>query len=220
MIKDVIILGFSSIGKEIIEIIDEMNKDNKQPMYRCIGFLDDNNRFLGRSFKGIEVLGNLGMSKEFVNECFFVNAIASQNNYYFRDKIVNELKIPEKKFINVIHKSAQISKFTRIGKGCIVMQNAVITQEVTIGNHVVISANCVINHSVIISDYSILASGVNIAGNTRVGKLSYLGMGSSIIGGIEIGSKVLVGMGSVVVKNIADRKVFVGNPARCIKELL
>ena len=46
-----------------------------------------------------------------------------------------------------------------------------------------------------------------------------VGANACVIGGVKIGNNVMIGAGSVVVKDIPDKSVAVGNPARVIKKL-
>jgi len=54
--------------------------------------------------------------------------------------------------------------------------------------------------------------------NTKVKKGASIGAGATILCGLTIGEFAVVGAGSVVTKNIPDRAIVVGNPARTIKE--
>lgn len=53
----------------------------------------------------------------------------------------------------------------------------------------------------------------------RIGNDCWIGGGSIILPGITIGDGVTVGAGSVVTRDVKDRCVVVGNPARVIKVL-
>lgn len=53
--------------------------------------------------------------------------------------------------------------------------------------------------------------------HTRIGKFCFIGAGSIILPGIIIGDHCIVGAGAVVTKNVPDRSVVVGNPARVIR---
>ncbi len=46
-----------------------------------------------------------------------------------------------------------------------------------------------------------------------------IGANCTILGGIEIGENALVGAGSVVTKSIPTKQLWLGNPARFIKDI-
>jgi len=83
-----------------------------------------------------------------------------------------------------------ISHESRIGK------NLSIAHHVTIGNR-----------------------GVGIKGVPTLGDDVFIGSGAKIVGPITIGHKVRIGANSVVLKNVPDRAVVVGNPAKIVKIL-
>jgi UDP-3-O-[3-hydroxymyristoyl] glucosamine N-acyltransferase len=73
---------------------------------------------------------------------------------------------------------------------------------VHIAHNVTIGANCAI------------VSGVVIAGSCTIGENTFIGMNASIRNGIKIGANCFVGAGAVVVKDVPDRWVVMGNPAK------
>lgn len=52
-----------------------------------------------------------------------------------------------------------------------------------------------------------------------IGNNVQIGAGAIILPGVIIGNNVIVGAGSVVTKNIKDKVVVVGNPAKVLKEI-
>jgi maltose O-acetyltransferase len=62
-------------------------------------------------------------------------------------------------------------------------------------------------------------SGAEWAKSIRIGDDCWIGGGVIIVPGVTIGNGVTIGAGSVVTKDIPDRVVAVGNPARVIKKI-
>jgi serine acetyltransferase len=54
----------------------------------------------------------------------------------------------------------------------------------------------------------------------KVGKSCYLGSGTTIIGGIEIGDHCLTGIGSVILTDVPQNSVFVGIPAKKLRNTI
>ena len=64
---------------------------------------------------------------------------------------------------------------------------------------------------------TMITAGVIIGRDVRIGNDSLIAPNSSIRHDIIIGANVTIGVGAVVVKNVDDKTVFVGNPAKLLK---
>ncbi|WP_134683947.1 NeuD/PglB/VioB family sugar acetyltransferase [Brevibacillus migulae] len=214
---NVIIIGAGPLGIDVIETMDLLNQSASSPIYRCIGFVDDDSNKWLSTIKGRRVLGPLQMVTQFAAFSSFVFCIGNPDSFYKREEICHRLNLPPEKFISIIHPSASVSHSAKLGQGVIILQHVYIGSDVAIGNHVVISPNTTIHHGVSIADYSMLASGVHVAGDAKIGKSAYIGMGSSIRGGVRIGDFACTGLGSAVIRDVPENQVFVGNPAAFLK---
>ena len=109
-----------------------------------------------------------------------------------------------------------------IDDNVIVMDNTVISRgaltDTIIKMDSRIGPNCCIGRGVEISESCILGQSVILNGSVQLGPNTTIWGNASIRNGIKIGSKVIVGMGSVVTKNIPDNEVWVGNPAKRLKD--
>ena len=60
MSKKLIILGIGGTCIDILDTVKCINKDQKNTVYECVGFLDDNQKSWGTEIYGVQVLGPLG----------------------------------------------------------------------------------------------------------------------------------------------------------------
>ncbi len=115
----------------------------------------------------------------------------------------------------------EIQKNAFIGKRCKIQSHTFICEGVRIEDEVFVG------HGVMfINDMNPMAANPNGTKQTEadwqcistvVKKGASLGSNATILGGITIGAGALVGAGAVVTKDVPDRAVVAGNPAKIIK---
>ncbi len=111
----------------------------------------------------------------------------------------------------------EIQKGVKVGKNCKIQSHTFICELVTIGD------NCFISHSVMFINDT-FSSGHPAGGNKNLWKPTTIGNNVSIgtnatILPVKITDNVVVGAGSVVTKDILKPGIYVGNPARKLKDL-
>lgn len=91
---------------------------------------------------------------------------------------------------------------------------------VRIGKNCLISVGCGIsslNHSINSKDRS--KAGYEKSTEVIIEDNVWLGMNVCVLPGIKIGENSIIGAGSVVTKNVPSNQIWVGNPAKFIKNL-
>lgn len=146
-----------------------------------------------------------------------------------------------------IHESAQINPMATIGnegmrylrKGHEVISmihtgRVVIKENVVVGPHssvakatmdttlvcreVKIGAGVQIGHNCLIGEYTIITDGTIIGGSVCVGADCWIGLNSTVRNGIKICDQVLLGCGTSVIRDIDEPGMYVGVPARKIRD--
>lgn len=199
--KSVIIVGAGGHGKVVADII-EKSRDF------IVGFLDDQ---ITKSVFGYRILGNIDLFQTYKKEVEFVIAIG---NNTIRQHVVTIMQGVQ--WYTAIHPMAVLAKDVKIGKGSVVMANAVINSSAKIGRHCIINTGAVVEHDNIIDDYVHLSPQVTLGGTVKVGKSSHIGIGAVVKNNITICSDVVVGAGGCVVKNIEKNGIYVGVPVKKI----
>ncbi len=81
------------------------------------------------------------------------------------------------------------------------------------------NVNIAFNVSVVTNNHDFYDRPVLTVKNVHIKKGAWIGAGAIILPGVTIGENAIVGAGSVVTKDVPNNTVWVGNPARQIKEL-
>ena len=207
--KMVFIVGSGGFSKQVIEIIEKLNKNEKK--YKLLGLIDDNESLVGSNVMGYEIVGNTDYLKGFSehNEIFGVIAIA---NWKVRQSL--EKKLTAVNWLNLIHPSAIVSDYTQMGEGNIVCAGVVINPECRIGSHCHINIGTTMGHDIEMGNFVTVMPGSRISGNVTLKNCSMIGTGSTILQGLTIEENAIIGAGAVVTKNTSPNGLYLGVPAK------
>ncbi|MDO9551104.1 acetyltransferase [Rhodonellum sp.] len=118
-------------------------------------------------------------------------------------------------YINILHNSAIVSKYARLGKGIVMMERTIVKVDTTVGNHVIINTAASIDHDCQISDFVHIAPNACLCGNVEIGEGTLVGAGSVILPGVKVGKWCVIGGGSVVHKDMPDGSKWIGSKNIC-----
>lgn len=126
-----------------------------------------------------------------------------------------------------------ILKEAVIGRNCNINCQVLIENDVVIGDHVTIKPGVQIWDGLRIGDNVFIGPNVTFTNDryprskqypeefqqTLVKKGASIGANATVLGGITIGENALIGAGSVVTKDVPANELWVGNPARKIRNI-
>ena len=206
------IVGSSGFAREILTLINDINRQTKK--YEFVGFIGlDKNQTL----HGYPVIGNdeeiNNNNKEPIS---LVIAVGEPN---LKEKIRSKYTNPLISFPTLLHPSVIIgdSESVKIGDGCIICAGCILTTDITLYDFVTLNLQCTVGHDTVINSYASFMPSVNISGEVNVGKGVYVGTGAKIINQLEIGENTIVGAGAVVAKSLPANCTAIGVPAKPIK---
>jgi sugar O-acyltransferase (sialic acid O-acetyltransferase NeuD family) len=119
--------------------------------------------------------------------------------------------------VSAVHPRATIARSAGIGRGVAIMAGTVVNCESRIEDFCILNTSSSLDHDCLMETGSSLAPQTVTGGNVRIGACTALGLGAQIIHGIQIGAHTVVGAGSVVLRDVPERSVVYGVPARVIR---
>ncbi|MBR2526884.1 MAG: acetyltransferase [Blautia sp.] len=215
MCKKIVLIGAGGFGKEVAEIIADINCREKK--YELIGFLDDGKQFCSESrINGYPWLGGsswiLGHKDQVVCTCTVGDAVA-------KAKLQRELMRQGVSFETIIAPSAGIASYCEIGRGCVFYWDVRISVNCRIGDGVLLNDGVALGHDVVIGDYTSIMPGTRISGSCTIGEEVNIGGAAFIIPGKKVGDHARIAAGSVVFSHVKSGTTVLGNPAKRMREL-
>lgn len=210
MKTDVAIFGAGGFGREIADTFAQ--SQNISDKYNLIGYFDDTLK-KGEVVNGFEVLGSSDDILASSTPLAIVLALGSGKSRYqvfrrFEGKCV---------FPTIIHESAKISHYSKIGQGCVIQANCIVAANANIGNFVVMNANSGSGHDTNVGDFASIMSFCDVAGSSILEEYCFLGTGVKVIPNIRVAKNSILCAGSVVFREVKRPSKLMGNPAKIIE---
>jgi sugar O-acyltransferase (sialic acid O-acetyltransferase NeuD family) len=211
--KNIIIFGTGSYAKLLFYELILTKK------YKILGFVDERQKqntvfikYKNFSYKTIQI------DDKFKNKN--ISGIIAIGDNYLRYQIskLYSTKLKKINWITYISNKAIVSKLSVVGKGTVILSNAVITAGTKIGIHCLINTSCSIDHDNYFHDFSSTGPGVTTAGKVEVKKFSFLGTGSTVAHKVIINENIVVGGHAYVNKDCKKNSVYYGLPAKFKRE--
>jgi sugar O-acyltransferase (sialic acid O-acetyltransferase NeuD family) len=211
--RRVLIIGVGGHGQVVADILWRMRE--AESALAPIGFLDDRQDLVGRTFLGIPVLGAIAAHRQIAHDAIIV-AIGINE---IRRKISQMLQKTGEAFALAQHPKAVVAPDVQLGDGGMVCAGVVVNTGTTVGEAVILNTGCTVDHHNVIGSYAHIAPGVHLGGEVEIGEGSLIGIGATVMPGKRIGSWSIVGAGALVHQDVPERSLVVGVPGRVVKKL-
>lgn len=147
----------------------------------------------------------------------YVIAIGQIKTAQPRIDVFNEIQRRHIQFPALISPFAYVSPTAKIGRGTVIMHNAVVNAGAIIDEFCIINTGAIIEHDAKIGFYTHISTGAVVNGEAGVGRRSFVGSNAVVLNQIRIGNDVILGAGSVACFDIMEPGIYRGNPAGRIK---
>ncbi len=203
---ELLLVAASGLAREMLSVLAGTGTHDVQ------GIVDDDPVLWGTTLSGVPVLGGLEEAKESTAQLVVcVGRGAARRAVVGR---LEELGVRRDRYATVVHPSVEIPDSCAVGAGSILLAGVVLTADVSVGDHVVLMPGVTLTHDDVLEDFATVCSGVALGGNVVVGTGAYVGMNASVREGVHVGADATLGMGSVLLRDLPDRAVWAGVPAR------
>lgn len=210
--RRVFVYGASGHGKVVGDILLALKEGD------FVGFIDDRTETHGRKVLGLPVFGN-GEWLELQAKKGLVAVALGVGDNLARRRLTEKCLAWGAELMTLVHPTVSVSTSAYLGAGTVVMAHATINPDAKTGTGVIVNTAAVVEHDCDIGDFAHVAPNAVMGGASRLGTLSQLGIGAVVIQCVHIGANTIIGAGAVVVRDIPDRVVAVGVPARIHRNL-
>lgn len=209
---NVLILGSGGHGRTVA---DALLRGKASTELHPLGFLDDTPQLQDWNYQGVRVLGPFDRLAGIA----FDAVIVAVGDNRARRGLFLQLQAQGIRFVSVIHPTAAVALDAQIGAGCYIGAQAVIGCGATIGLNTIVSAAGAVGHHNEIGDHVHIGPGAIATGGTRIAEGAQIGAGATIAPKCSVGCWSIVAAGSMVGRDVDERVLVLGNPARIVRRI-
>ncbi len=214
--KKVIILGGIGNGSVIANAIVDANiRGNKE--YIFIGYLNDREE-KGSLIEGFPVLGKINEIKTFIDKgYYFINTIYRIDGQQERIKMFESLNIPDSQLAIFVHPTAYVAPSVELGPGTVIMPLVAISPATKFGRCCLVMVSVTIGHDNNIGDHCHFAAQSCVGSYLKIEEGVHIGLNATIRENLILSKHSTLGMGAVLTKNMGEKEIWAGNPAKFLR---
>ena len=216
MSRKVVILGGLGNGAIVAAAIEHARRMNATDL-EIAGFLNDRTP-VGEMIDMFPVVGKVEDAQRFLNDGYwFINTILRIDGNRERIEMFESLGIPDDRLATFVHPMAYVAPSVQLGPGCVVMPNVSMSPGTRLGKNCFMMVSSMMGHDNIVGDYCHIAAQAAVGSYLHIGRGVHIGLNATVIENLTIGDYATLGAGAVLTKNIGEREIWAGNPARFLR---
>ena len=208
---ELVIVGCGGFGREVADVISAINA--QAPTFDLVGFVDDD-----PSSEDIERIARLDLP--------LLGTVAGALAGPARQYALGIGSGPVRRLLDrrfeaagwaapvLVHPQASIGADVDLGPGTILCAGARLTTNIHLGRHVHVNLNSTIGHDTSLLDYVTVNPLVAVSGGVTIGEATMLGTHCAVLQNVEIGRDSVVGGSALVIRDVGDKAIVKGVPAR------
>jgi len=214
--QKVIILGGIGNGTVIAEAIADANKRGYGKL-EMAGYLNDREE-RGSYIESYPVLGCLSEASRFAAEGYkFINTIYRIDGQAERLDLFKSLGLGDGDLATFVHPTVYHAPNVIFEPGAVLMPNVMINSGVKIGRCTLVMVGASVLHNTELGPYNHIAAQAVVGAHIKTGTGVHIGLNATLREYLEIGDFATVGMGAVLTKNVGEKEIWVGNPAKFLR---
>lgn len=214
MTEALVVVGIGGFGREVLDLVSAVNAARTMPAFDLLGSIDDHPS--RTNLTRLDALGTpyLGTVDDWLasgRTARFVVGIAHPEH---RSAVDERMVRAGAVAATLVHPSATVGAQVRLGEGALVCAGARLTTNIVLGRHVHVHVNATVGHDSTLEDFASVYPAGAVSGSCHLGRGTTVGAHATVLQGLVVGQGAFVGAGAVVTRDVADRVVVKGSPAR------
>jgi len=206
--KKVLVWGAGGHGKVTVDALLASGE------WEVAGILDEDEKKWGTEVLGAKVFSLDGGVAEAAKglDCGRI-AVAIGDNYARFEKFL-QLRRAGLTPVNVVHPSAHVSRFVKMGEGVTILAGATVNPGTTIEDNVCVNTSASVDHDNYLERSCHIFPNATLTGGVRIQEFAYVETGAVIAPNLTVEKYSYVGAGAVVLANVALGTIVFGVPAQ------
>lgn len=181
------------------------------------GLLNDR-KAVGEMIDLFPVIGKTADAKRLLDEGYwFINAILRIDGNRERITMFEALDIPDDRLASFVHPMAYVAPSVQLGPGTVIMPQVAMSPGSKLGKGTIMMVGATMGHDNEVGEFCHIAAQACVGSCLHIGKGVHIGLNATVRENLTIGNYATLGCGAVLTKNMGEKEIWAGNPAKFLR---